>query len=100
MTVAGTTFDLVVAANRLPVDRVVDADGVSGWRCSPGAGDSHGAGHGRPYRRVGGMRWRARPGTGAVPREGGVFASGGSVAHRHPGVLRVFQQRRPLGDLP
>ena len=36
MTVAGTTFDLVVAANRLPVDRVVDADGVSGWQRSPG----------------------------------------------------------------
>ena len=36
MTVVGTTFDLVVAANRLPVDRVVDADGVSGWQRSPG----------------------------------------------------------------
>jgi trehalose 6-phosphate synthase len=36
MTVAGPTFDLVVAANRLPVDRVVDADGVSGWQRSPG----------------------------------------------------------------
>jgi trehalose 6-phosphate synthase len=30
------TFDLVVAANRLPVDLVVDADGVSGWERSPG----------------------------------------------------------------
>src|SRR5674476_831794 len=30
------TFDLVVAANRLPVDLVVDADGVSGWQRSPG----------------------------------------------------------------
>jgi trehalose 6-phosphate synthase len=36
VTVAGPTFDLVVAANRLPVDRVVDADGVSGWGRSPG----------------------------------------------------------------
>jgi trehalose 6-phosphate synthase len=36
MTVAATTFDLVVALNRLPVDRVVDADGVSGWQRSPG----------------------------------------------------------------
>ena len=27
MTVAGPTFDLVVAANRLPVERVVDARG-------------------------------------------------------------------------
>ena len=36
MTVAGPTFDLVVAANRLPVDRVVNADGVSGWGRSPG----------------------------------------------------------------
>ena len=37
MTVVGTTFDLVVAANRLPVDRVVDADGVRGWQ-PPGIG--------------------------------------------------------------
>ena len=29
MTVAAPTFDLVVAANRLPVDRVVDASGKS-----------------------------------------------------------------------
>ncbi|MGN6302147.1 MAG: alpha,alpha-trehalose-phosphate synthase (UDP-forming) [Angustibacter sp.] len=30
------TFDLVVAANRLPVDRVVEPDGTSSWRTSPG----------------------------------------------------------------
>ena len=30
------TFDLVVAANRLPVDRVVSADGQVEWRRSPG----------------------------------------------------------------
>ncbi|HET7305669.1 MAG TPA: trehalose-6-phosphate synthase [Segeticoccus sp.] len=30
------TFDLVVAANRLPVDRVVDEDGSTRWRTSPG----------------------------------------------------------------
>jgi len=36
VTVGGPTFDLVVAANRLPVDRVVDAEGVSGWQRSPG----------------------------------------------------------------
>jgi trehalose 6-phosphate synthase len=30
------TFDLVVAANRLPVDRVVEADGGVSWRTSPG----------------------------------------------------------------
>ena len=29
-------FDLVVAANRLPVDRVVDDDGRVSWRTSPG----------------------------------------------------------------
>jgi trehalose 6-phosphate synthase len=29
-------FDLVIAANRLPVDRVVDADGNESWRTSPG----------------------------------------------------------------
>jgi trehalose 6-phosphate synthase len=36
VTDAAPTFDLVVAANRLPVDRVVDADGTSTWRRSPG----------------------------------------------------------------
>jgi trehalose 6-phosphate synthase len=36
MTMAGPTFDLVVAANRLPVDRVVDAAGASTWQRSPG----------------------------------------------------------------
>ena len=30
------TFDFVVVANRLPVDRVVDADGTTQWRTSPG----------------------------------------------------------------
>jgi trehalose 6-phosphate synthase len=29
-------FDLVIAANRLPVDRVVDAEGRESWRTSPG----------------------------------------------------------------
>ena len=36
MTVAGPTFDLVVAANRLPVDLVVDPDGGGSWQRSPG----------------------------------------------------------------
>ena len=36
MTVAVPTFDLVVAANRLPVDRVVDARGQESWQRSPG----------------------------------------------------------------
>ena len=36
MTVAGPTFDLVVAANRLPVERVVDAGGEGTWQRSPG----------------------------------------------------------------
>jgi trehalose 6-phosphate synthase len=30
------TFDLVIAANRLPVDRVVDSEGNAEWRRSPG----------------------------------------------------------------
>jgi trehalose 6-phosphate synthase len=32
----GRIAELVVVANRLPVDRVVDADGEPGWRRSPG----------------------------------------------------------------
>jgi len=34
--VAAPTFDLVVAANRLPVDRVVDDEGNNTWQRSPG----------------------------------------------------------------
>jgi len=36
VTGAGPTFDLVVVANRLPVDRVVDAQGQGTWQRSPG----------------------------------------------------------------
>jgi trehalose 6-phosphate synthase len=36
VTVAAPTFDLVVAANRLPVDRVVDVRGKEAWQRSPG----------------------------------------------------------------
>jgi len=36
VTVAGPTFDLVVAANRLPVERVLDASGRGIWQRSPG----------------------------------------------------------------
>jgi len=36
VAVATPTFDLVVAANRLPVDRVVDAHGNNTWQRSPG----------------------------------------------------------------
>ncbi|MGG7463617.1 alpha,alpha-trehalose-phosphate synthase (UDP-forming) [Plantibacter sp. YIM 135347] len=38
-TVAGAsqpTFDFIVVSNRLPVDRVTDADGNESWRTSPG----------------------------------------------------------------
>ncbi len=35
MTVPSTA-DLVIVANRLPVDRVVEPDGSIGWRRSPG----------------------------------------------------------------
>jgi trehalose 6-phosphate synthase len=36
VTEPAPTADLVVVANRLPVDRVVDDDGGDGWRRSPG----------------------------------------------------------------
>ena len=32
----GGSFDIVVVANRLPVDRVVGDDGEISWRRSPG----------------------------------------------------------------
>jgi trehalose 6-phosphate synthase len=63
------TYDLVIAANRLPVDKVITDDGEVEWRRSPGglvtamesvmraqpgawvgwagdSGDAHGIGHG------------------------------------------------------
>ena len=36
MTGSRNTFDLVVAANRLPVDKQVDEDGNVDWQRSPG----------------------------------------------------------------
>lgn len=33
---SAATYDLVVAANRLPVDQVTDEDGSTSWRTSPG----------------------------------------------------------------
>ena len=36
MPAAPQTFDLVIAANRLPVDREVGPDGTTSWRRSPG----------------------------------------------------------------
>src|SRR5690348_11836884 len=36
MSRSRTDADLVVVANRLPVDRIVDADGEASWRPSPG----------------------------------------------------------------
>ncbi|WP_207454764.1 alpha,alpha-trehalose-phosphate synthase (UDP-forming) [Desertivibrio insolitus] len=36
MTEDTTTYAFVVVSNRLPVDRVVDADGNAGWKKSPG----------------------------------------------------------------
>jgi trehalose 6-phosphate synthase len=84
MTVAGTTFDLVVAANRLPVDRVVDADGVSGWQRSPGglvtAMEPVMAGRDAAW-----VGWAGEPGPAPEPfREKGVYlgSSGMNVGDR------------------
>ena len=36
MAVRNRSADLVIVANRLPVDRVTDDDGTASWRPSPG----------------------------------------------------------------
>src|SRR4051812_49670033 len=36
VSTSSPTFDLVIAANRLPVDRVTGPDGEASWRRSPG----------------------------------------------------------------
>ncbi len=66
MTVAGPTFDLVVAANRLPVDLVVDAHGEGTWQRSPGglvsAMESVMAGRDAAW-----VGWAGEPGTAPEP---------------------------------
>lgn len=73
MTLAAPTFDLVVAANRLPLDRVVDADGESTWRRSPGGlvTAMESVMRGRDAAWVG---WAGEPGPGPEPfREEDMF---------------------------
>ncbi len=62
------TFDLVIAANRLPVDRVVDADGEVSWRRSPGGlvTAMHAVMSGRPGAWVG---WSGDAGAAPEPFE-------------------------------
>ena len=97
--------DLVVVANRLPVDRVVGDDGEVTWRPSPGGLVSalepimrrnNGAWIGWP----GDASKRPRPDRGAVrppradPRPGGPLGAGGR------GVLRGLLERHPVAALP
>jgi len=73
VTLAAPTFDLVVAANRLPLDRVVDADGESTWRRSPGGlvTAMESVMRGRDAAWVG---WAGEPGPGPEPfREEDMF---------------------------
>jgi len=76
VTVAGGTFDLVVVANRLPVERVVDASGGGTWQRSPGGLVTalESVMRGRDAAWVG---WAGAPGPAAEPvREEGI--------HLHP----------------
>ena len=75
---AARTYDLVIAANRLPVDRVVTADGSEEWHRSPGglvtAMDS--VMRGRDGAWVG---WAGEPGEAPAP-----FAEAGMWLHPVP----------------
>ena len=75
MTETVPTFDLVVAANRLPVDFVVNAQGGGAWQRSPGGLVSamEGAMAERDAAWVG---WSGEPGVAPEPfREGALFIS-------------------------
>jgi len=73
VTVAGPKFDLVVAANRLPVDRVVDATGVATWQRSPG-GLVSAMESVVPGRNAAWVGWAGEPGDAPEPfREGDLY---------------------------
>ena len=76
MTVAAPTFDLVVAANRLPVERVVDASGGGTWHRSPG-GLVTAVGSVMRGRDAAWVGWAGEPGPAAEP-----FSEEGM--HLHP----------------
>jgi trehalose 6-phosphate synthase len=68
MSSTGRTVDFVVAANRLPVDRVVNPDGSEEWRTSPGGlvTAMESVMHGRDGVWVG---WAGEPGEAPEPFE-------------------------------
>jgi trehalose 6-phosphate synthase len=81
MSVAASTFDLVVAANRLPVERVVDAAGESTWQRSPGglvtALESVMRGRGAAW-----VGWAGEPGPAPAPfREEGIHLQPVGLSH-------------------
>jgi trehalose 6-phosphate synthase len=73
VTVAGPTFDLVVAANRLPFERVVEASGRGTWKRSPGGLVTalESATRGRDAAWIG---WAGEPGPASEPfRDEGMY---------------------------
>ena len=81
MTAAAPTFDLVVAANRLPVDRVVDAHGNNTWQRSPGGlvTAMESVMRGRHAAWVG---WAGEPGPAPEPfTDEGIFLKPVSLSH-------------------
>ena len=101
MSTASPTFDLVIAANRLPVDRVVGPDGEATWRRSPGglvtAMESVMRG---PRGRLGRLGRRARRRRPSRSSRTTCTCAGAAVRGRGRGVLRGLQQRHPVADLP
>jgi len=81
VTVAAPTFDLVVVANRLPVDRVVDTDGNNTWQRSPGGLVTalESVMRGRDAAWVG---WAGEPGPAPAPfREEGIHLQPVGLSH-------------------
>ena len=87
MTGAGALFDLVVAANRLPVDVVVDDEGKGTWQRSPGGlvAAMEGALANREGAWVG---WAGEPGPAPEP-----FYQGALLVHPVPLSAREVEEQ-------
>ncbi len=91
----------MIVANRLPVDRVVNADGSVDWRPSPGGlVDRHRARDARQRRRLDRLVRRHRRGRRAVRERRHVPGAGAALRPGGRGVLRRLLQRHPVAALP
>ena len=94
-------YDLVVVANRLPVDRVEEPDGSHVVAPQPRRpGDRAGTRDAARGRRLGGVGGHARRPPGALRRRGRALRAGRAVGPGGGGLLRGVLQRHAVAALP